>query len=485
MLYSIKSFLDKHFEKSEEYVEVLDVDGVRTRISRGQYVSVKKRVIDTSRFVVPLGGGFVPMIKRECDETIYDKCGEKIKRLCKTRVYHRPDIYENLEIKFEHIYYEHNDGDSLDPLTANKQIALHNLLRPSHEIDVTNNSHLGTDEILANCRVELEYEDPMNMGLLRRMAHLIQFVEHTLLGGVAIEPFISHTSVFNEIMYRPFAEERLVSESTSSDDVVFWALKLDGVRGKGYIVNDHVLYVQLDDMQMFAYPLEVCMSSDAEPDASAQPKRWCSADGELDLDQTLKTDDRFFKLQSDAEREPEKFLAENLGSTSSSPNKISFNRILGVQVEYIDTSKTFYVTDVISLYKYNYDNRNQFDVSTAYYIETYDAINFMNTRSRFECKYGDYKIKFQCFKKERAAIASTDLSDGFVGVLKCGGLVKIKYQKSFEMKHVGGGVFKSSGGEYRAKSSEFKTGAIYEVIIDRDDDTVAVVKERLDRLLYN
>lgn len=458
MLYTIKTFLDKHFTVATEYVEILDVNNVRTRIGDGQSVSVKKSVIDVSRFVVPLVNGFVPMIKRECDETIYEKCSDKIKRLCKTRVYNIPELLGNVEIKFEHIYFEENDGDTLDPLTAHKQILLHNHLRPDRPIDLTSNSHLGSDEILANCRVEIEYDSEPDANLVLLTAKLIKYIEFELLPPIA--PFISHTNIFNEIMYRPFAAERLVTDNLS--DVVLWALKLDGTRGKGYIVNGSIFYVQLDDMQMFSYKIQNV------PNKSNQNNQECPCN-----------------LNCNAESGSRKVF-ETIFEAGSSSTYFCCNRILGVQVEYIEATKTFYITDVLNLYKYNYDNRNQFDISTPYNVDVYDSINFINNRSNCLYLYGEYYIKFQHFKKERDAVSPLDKSDGYIGVLKCGDLIKVKYQKSFEMKYVGGGVFKSTMGHFLCDDFRLLTqDNIYEVLIDVNENKVKVIKERLDRVLYN
>ncbi|AAS82653.1 ORF85 [Agrotis segetum granulovirus] len=449
MLYLIKNFLDKHFSIKEEYVEVLDKNNVRSRIFiDGTIKSVKKSVVESGRCVVPLVDGFVPMIERECDEKIYHERDEKIKRICKTRVYQRTNELDNAEIKFEHIYYEYSEGDFLDPLTANKQIALYNLLKPTEEINTTNNSHLGSDEILCNCRVEFEYDKRPEQNKLIRLAELIQYIEYNLLVDTEIQPFLSHTNIFNEIMYRSFTEERLITDNCS--DVVLWALKLDGTRGKGYVVNDNTLFIQLDDMQMFSNVLEPILKNDSDTGSK-------------------------------------KCFEKIFGSYATSPVRFSSNRLLGVQVEYVCSTKTFYVTDVLNVYKYTYDNKNQFDVSAPYHVNIYDAMNFMTTSCRKEFKYGDYIVKFQRFYPCRKDVEEIDLNDGYIGLLQEGDIVKIKHCKSFEMKYMGKSEFISTTGVFKTDNCiGLEIGSIYEVKMSQpDENKVCVIKKRPDRLLFN
>nr|AIU36878.1 ORF95 lef-4 [Cydia pomonella granulovirus]WOZ30319.1 DNA-dependent RNA polymerase subunit LEF-4 [Cydia pomonella granulovirus]WOZ30444.1 DNA-dependent RNA polymerase subunit LEF-4 [Cydia pomonella granulovirus]WOZ30576.1 DNA-dependent RNA polymerase subunit LEF-4 [Cydia pomonella granulovirus]WOZ45214.1 DNA-dependent RNA polymerase subunit LEF-4 [Cydia pomonella granulovirus] len=463
VLYRLKGWLDVNLCDAQSYVEVYDTNDVRTRIYDGGVMStVKKRLVESGRVVVMVGDNFVPMINRECHETIYRTCGERLKRVCQTRVYKSNN---DIEIKFEQIYYEHNVGDTLDPLTASKQLTMYNLLQPDNAIDVTSNSHLGSDEILANCRLELEYEGSVNGDVLCRAAHLINHIEGVVLRDVIISPFISHTSLFNEICYRPFTNELIIGQCGAAD-IKLWALKLDGVRGKAYIVNGVRMFVQLDDMQMFSGRVE---RSDDESELTGRKSK------------NFKIF-RFCRLNSDSCTEPPE--------QSSGAPPFLHNRIVCFQVEYLAPVNTFYLTDVISVYKYKYDNRNQYDVSAGVGVDVADAVNFLNAQHTAQLvTSGGQLFRVEC-QEFHANVKNVNVdratNDGFVGVTHRGGLVKVKTQKSFEMKYTGDNSFVCSFGEFSCVDGggEYRRGKIYEVIIVQQDK-VKVLKERPDRLISN
>ena len=426
LLYTIKEYLDKRFFNRECYVEIVDVSHTRTRLQESKLESVTKRVVDSNKIVVLCEDVFVPLFDRHCVEIRTKNCSSQIRRLCKVLVYN----YDGIEIKFEHVYFEYNDGDSLDPLMASKQIALHNLLVDDKPLDVTNNSHLGSDEILANCRIEMEYEcagNP-NQAALHRMAELIAHLENCVV-NVKIEPFIQHTSVLNEIQLRSFVDE-IDTISVHENDYAYWAVKLDGVRGRGYIINGSHIYLQLDDMRLFA--------------------------GDL---------------------------SEILGR----------NKILCVQVEYIEKCKTFYVTDVVSVYKFLYDNRNQFEKSSPYPINLQQAIQFLSRHTDKQLSFGHnndkYTIKFQTYDTARGKLITEDVpNDGFVAVTRSGELHKIKDHRTVEMVYVRDGMFECSFGVYTnvEASGNLEVNQIYEVVIvDNDNNCVRVVKQRKDRIVPN
>lgn len=423
VLYRLKDWLDKNLNLHDEYIEVIDKNDVRTRISNNKIVSViKKKVVEVNRMVIVCDVNLVPMTKRECTETVYTICDTEIKRLCKTRLYMSKD---DIEIKFEQIYYEYNTGDILDPLTASKQIALYNLLNPIHMIDITINSHLGTDEILANCRLELEYNTILDLNILKKAANLINHIETSVLTDVVLTPFVSHTNIFNEICYRPFVEEKLLNVD-SLNDIVLFALKLDGTRGKAHIINGVKMYVQLDDMQMF--------------------------EGEL-------------------ENVPALFLN---------------NRIVGVQIEYIESSKRLYITDILNVYKYCYDNRNQYDVTSSVSVDIFDSITFLNQSKNLSFKFNDLEVYFQYFVNHVHNVnLHRENNDGYVGVNNGGSLVKIKTHRSLEMLYIGNGCFECSFGKYYCEARrDWKNNTVYEVLVSKDN-FVKVLKERPDRLISN
>nr|ARX72076.1 late expression factor 4 [Erinnyis ello granulovirus] len=439
VLYRIKDWLNANVSLDAEYVEILDVNDIRTRIPGD---TIKKQLIDSGRVVVLVDDNLVPMIKRECHEHVYSKTSAQIKRLCKTRVYKTSD---GVEIKFEHIYYEHNVGDGFDPLIATKQIALHNLLQPNNIIDSTSNLHLGTDEILANCRLEFEYNGVLSGVCAQNAAKLVAHIETNVLKDVVLQPFISHTSVFNEICYRPFSEEKVFGETVC--DVKMWALKLDGVRGKAYIVNGAKIYIQLDDMQMFSS----CLTND---ETELKPK--------------------------------------NFSSKNSPINSVSLpfchNRIVGVQVEYVAKSRRFYITDILCVLKYTYNNREQYGVGAPVGVDVFDAINFITTQKHRAWRINNDQTL--CFQKFYTNLSNVDKNlehhDGYVGVTATGGYVKLKPLKTYEMKYNKvDNVFMSSFGVFTCED-EHKCcdNGIYEVVILKDN-IVRVLKQRPDRLIHN
>lgn len=422
LLFGFKQWLDGNFSVTDQYVEIIDKNNARTRIHDGVGSVVHKKLIDSSRFVVAIHDNFVPLVKRESVETAYDQCSETIKRLCKTRVYQNKQLYGNVEIKFELLYYETNTGDYLDPLSVTKVIALYNYINADNAIDITSNSHVGSDEILANCRLEYEYDDDLSQHTILGIANLINTMERTLVHHV-ITPFLSHTAILNELSYRPFVDEKLLSDNVV--DITWWALKLDGVRGKGYIVNGAHVYIELDDMQLFSGPITTTAG----------------------------------------------FLV---------------NKVVGVQVEFLQS--TFFITDMLSLYKYKYDNRNQYDIAPPTNIDVSSAVCFMNQHNDTCIQFGEYRLKFQRFYRDRSSI-NTEWApnDGYIGLNKDCEIVKIKPQKSYEMKYQGDNMFVCSFGVYNCDQQPpplLIVGGVYEVII-KHDNIVTVIKERPDRLISN
>ncbi|AQQ80367.1 LEF-4 [Betabaculovirus altermyunipunctae] len=426
LLYVVKRYLDKEFLVKENYVEIVDVNHVRTRMQAGLYTSVMKRVVDSTKVVVLVGDEFVPMLNRHSVETPTRKCCVDMRRVSRVRVY---DIGDGIEVKFEHIYYEYNDGDSLDPLMASKQIALHNILLDEKPIDVTNNSHLGSDEILANCRVELEYEPGgPNQALLYKMAGLIAHVE-TVVVSERLEPFVQHTSLLNEIVFRPFVDE-LSPQSVHDNDYAYWAIKLDGVRGRGYVINGDRIHVQLDDMRLYA--------------------------GRL------------------------------------SQGGVGYNKILSVQVEYLEDLNTFYVTDVLFVYKFLYDNRNHFDKSSPYPVSLQQAVQYLNSHRNASRTFdGGRTLRFQSYHTNREAVEEEKRRlrvphDGLIAVTRTGELVKVKDHRTLEMLWRGDGKFECSFGVFGVvnSSESLQADQIYEVVIVNDSQ-VRVVKLRTDRFVPN
>ncbi|QBQ01637.1 lef-4 [Hyphantria cunea granulovirus] len=447
VVYEIYRLVEQTYSVVDEYYEIVDEKSTRSRIrDNGKIESIRKQVLDVVRLVVPSGNALIPLIKRHAIETVYEQVAEKIKRLCKTRVFGEKG--DRLEIKFEHVYFEFNEGDLLDPLVAHKQMNLYNLLT-ERPINITNNSHLGSDEILAVCRVEIEFENTVpNMQDLSAIANFVLSIESQL--QIKACPFLPHTTMFNDIFYRQFAEERIMLVDNVSD-IIWWAVKLDGVRGRGYLVNGRKLYLQLDDMRQFSGLLK------------------------------LNSDDPHFMLNNDPNEKSFLNIKRNI-EPKNSTNFLNINQIVALQVEYVYPN--FYITDILGVYKYTYDNKTQFDLSPLYPTTVMDSINFMNRFKHQSFGFCNTQVYVQQFSTDRATLRSNTIAtDGYIGILNDGSLIKIKHCKTYEMKCLDRNKFVCSSGTYKTHG-EYKTGAIYEVTITREG-FVEVIKERPDRLIPN
>ena len=319
LLYIIlDSYISKKFEAFQRYYDYVDNNNVRTRRLSGDnaFVSVTKTCTDLKKFVYVHDNVLIPFVNR-C--SVEDPATDKspiLNRIVKCIVYKSRDRPE-FEIKFEHVYFNRSLIDKFDSLMASKQITLFNLLQNKNE-KIIKESHLGSDEILAAIRLEYEYEDAIDRRVLDYMCDVIKEID-AIAAYQNISPLLPYTTLQNNIIYRKFEEEKLLGDIENYDDenatVYKWAMKLDGIRGRGFCTKNFMI-VFMDDMQMFS--------------------------GNVDAKE-------LFEL----------------------------NNVVAFQCELID--RTIYITDLLHVFKYNYNNRTQYEISMdPYHIAPEHAIDSIN-----------------------------------------------------------------------------------------------------------
>ncbi|UJZ89017.1 lef-4 [Erannis ankeraria nucleopolyhedrovirus] len=251
LLYIIlSSYISKKFTHTDEYVDCVDINNVRSRLMKNRFESTKKTIQSAENIVHIYKNNLVPLVNRISVEqgVSNNELSPQLKRIMTCQVF-RPNVNTEIEIKFEKVYLDKNIGDTFDSLMASKQVALLNLLQNKQE-KITKNSHLGSDEILAYLRIEYEYqsESPDKL-VLDQMAKIINKIDR-ISHSHNISPMLPYTTIQNNIIYRKFVDERLI-DSAGKEDVLKWAIKLDGVRGKGLFTRNFVI-IFMDDMRMFS-----------------------------------------------------------------------------------------------------------------------------------------------------------------------------------------------------------------------------------------
>lgn len=476
LLYIIlSSYIFKKFVCTEEYLECTDVNNVRTRLTTTasgtgvvKIESIVKTLQKSNRIVHVSRLGLLPLIERTNIETTVSnnkinsdgddsssnknadnkiRPSERLKRIVNCRVY-RTEKRPEIEIKFERIYFNQSAGDKFDSLQANKQTVLLNLLRNTNE-RVSSNSHLGSDEIFVALRLEYEYTDSADGNVLDYMVKIVANMEK-FAKRQNISPLIAYTTLQNSVIYRKFEAESKICGNTSNDDdddneetsVLKWAVKLDGVRGKGLFTRESVV-VFMDDMQIFSGRLPVLFST---------------------------------------------------------------NNVVAFQCELVD-KKTLYVTDLLHVFKYDYNNRTQYECSSeAHTIDPVAAINCINDLadkhpSGLKFVNDDNKddnnnlvVKFQRFFDPPLLITGycSMPTDGFVVLNRRMQYVKRKHIKTMELEYdsVLDKLCTLNGplsDEYVVENNNALTlqhGSIYECAFgDNGSTVISIIKLRRDRFV--
>ncbi|UOQ18866.1 LEF-4 [Olene mendosa nucleopolyhedrovirus] len=434
----LESYISKNFVLSCEYFECVDENDVRSRLTNDRFVSTIKQTESLRKFVYVHKNGLMPLVDRVSSERAVDAIPSeevRIKKILTCQVY-RPSNRSPVEIKFEKIYLDYNASYKFDFLMASKQIALLNLLQ-SKTKNENRQSFLGSDEILANLRLECEYETTADPDALRAMLDIAAGAEAFALAH-NIEPALPYTTLQNAIACRKFEGERALVDGAAIEqaDVLKWAIKLDGVRGKGVFTRRGGLVVFMDDMRVFS--------------------------GDL-------------------------------------PWPFRLNNAVALQCELIDDS-VLYVTDVLHVFKYTYNNRTQYECSLdAYPVDATAAIECiehlraaaagLELKSKTEGAR-DMRVEFQKFFDPPLTTGgyTSVPSDGYVALDSQLRYVKYKSAKTVELEY---DETLDKFCSLEGPLSDYETcndagcalrhGAIYETVLK--DKRVHVLKVRPDRLL--
>ncbi|ADD73798.1 LEF-4 [Lymantria xylina nucleopolyhedrovirus] len=435
----LESYISKNFVLSCEYFECVNENDVRSRLTGDRFVSTIKQTESLRKFVYAHENGLMPLVDRVSSERAVDLDPTEevcIKKILTCQVY-RPSNQSSVEIKFEKIYLDYNASYKFDFLMASKQIALLNLLQ-SKTKNENRQSFLGSDEILANLRLECEYETTADSDALRAMLDIAAGAEAFALAH-NIEPALPYTTLQNAIACRKFEEERALIDgggAIEDADVLKWAIKLDGVRGKGVFTRRGGLVVFMDDMRVFS--------------------------GDL-------------------------------------PWPFRLNNAVALQCELIDDA-ILYVTDVLHVFKYTYNNRTQYECSLDAYpvdamvaIECIECLRSAATGLELKSKTKgarDMRVEFQKFFDPPLTTGgyTSVPSDGYVALDSQLRYVKYKSAKTVELEYDETlNKFCSLEGplsDYETRNDAgcaLRHGAIYETVLK--DKRVHVLKARPDRLL--
>ncbi|AKR17308.1 LEF-4 [Urbanus proteus nucleopolyhedrovirus] len=436
LLYKIlRSYIYKRFKRIQKYVDFYDTNSVRTRMYKDVCCSQKKITLNTQKFVYARDNVILPLVNRVSEESTTQQAHTELKRIVMCHVYVDEKV-PDVEIKFEQTYMNAYASDKFDSLMASKQITLLNLLMNTDE-SVEKQTFLGSDEILANIRIEYEYENYVCDTVLSHMASIIcDMNEYSRKQNIS--PLFAYTTLLNNIIYRKFEQEHVIDTPSAKNINIFrWAHKLDGVRGRGFYTRNFVL-VCTDDMQIFT---------------SFDP-----------------------------------------------PPMFTLNNVVAFQCEYLPNNNCLYVTDLLHVFKYTYNNRTQYECSfDAYNIDANSAVScieFLHAQNfNFSLYTNDnveIKVLFQKFYLPPILFEYSTLpTDGYVVLNTDQQYNKIKYELTKEVEY--DDVTKKFKNidhiiqkRYKFKNDmaiELVHGSIYESV--ERDDCLIILKKRCDRVIPN
>ncbi|AGR56954.1 LEF-4 [Choristoneura occidentalis alphabaculovirus] len=251
----LDSYIKKHCATPpERYIDLYDVNNVRTRQSATTTESVCKTNLRDEKFVHWLrsANALVPLVWRENREAAVprDRVSRHIASLIETFVYK----LNGVDVKFEHVYLQSGPADRYESTAAHKIAALKSALLGTECARPPQNLQLGSDAILARIRLELEFEGPAPTAAnLDAFCELVVHME-AVADPQNIAPCLPYTTLLDSATPRKFAREQKIiygAQAPDSTGVKKWAFKLDGVRGRG-IFRRGFCMVQTDDMQLHA-----------------------------------------------------------------------------------------------------------------------------------------------------------------------------------------------------------------------------------------
>ncbi|UZE89741.1 LEF-4 [Parapoynx stagnalis nucleopolyhedrovirus] len=440
LLYKIlDSYIVPNFKDVQEYFDFYDENNTRTRLSTTSVSSIKKHSTKCENFAywVPNTNVLVPLVWRESKEikTPHTLLTNNLNKILKVYVYK----HDGIEIKFEHVYFSKNYIDTFDSMMADKIVKLLNILEncPSFG-DATKNSQLGSDEILAQLRLEYEFDgNEPDANQLNIMCKMIADMES--LGDYQnISPCLPYTTLLDKIVPRKFEQEQKIvygDNREEFDDIEInkWAYKLDGIRGRGIFVRNFCL-IQADDTKFYSTKLV-----------------------------------NLFKL----------------------------NNIVSFQCEIMDDNK-IYVTDLLQIFKYKYNNRTQYEcaIDHPYVLDANvatECINHLNEHVK-SITLTDTTPKctmlFQKFFTPPLVQTSytTFAIDGYVVLDSMLRYHKFKWIKSVELEYdAHNNAFNSLNGTLKnyfiVSNIKLEHERVYECALT--DNIINVLKHRPDRIVPN
>ncbi|ANF29703.1 lef4 [Catopsilia pomona nucleopolyhedrovirus] len=477
LLYNIlNSYIVNNYNLTHQYYDMYDENNVRTRIPQkithnngdgddNCILSVKKCQLKNEKFVHWLDetNTLVPLVWRESSETrvSYNTISAKLHKIIKVNVYK----HDGIEIKFEHIYFSKNDIDSFDSMMASKIAKLLKLLESGDALlDTLQNSQLGSDEILARIRLEYEFEnDTPEQRQLNAMCKMIVDME-AFADKQNIAPCVPYTTLLDKIVLRKFSGERIIvpddNDAVAADAVHIkkWALKLDGMRGRGLMMRNFCL-IQTDDMQFYSTKMATPM----------------------------------FKLNNVVTFQCEIMNNFNDNDNDGNDNNSGCNK------------QKIYITDILQVFRYNYNNRTQYEcnVHLPYALDALSAIKCINYLHRTvknvalindSSRPAAMQLMFQHFFDPPISPASytTIAVDGYVVLDDTFNYIKYKWVSTMELEYDSTtNTFNSLSGPLTnckiivgaANAAPLQHGRIYECAIN--GKTINVLKPRPDRLIPN
>lgn len=427
--------LDSYIKKlcvvpPEHYIDLYDVNNVRTRQGAGNAVSVQKTNLRDEKFVhwLSSANALVPLVWRENREATVprERVSRRIASLIDTLVYK----LNGVDVKFEHVYLQSGSADQYESTAAHKIIALKSALLGAKCARPTQNLQLGSDAILARIRLELEFEGSAPAAAdLDRFCELIVQME-AVADNHNIAPCLPYTTLLDSAPPRKFAREQKVSYGAQAPDstgVKKWAFKLDGVRGRGVFRRNFSL-MQTDDMQLYAAHM-------------------------------------------------------------SSP--FGLNNVVAFQCEVMVDK--IYVTDLLQVFRYQYNNRTQYEcgLHEAYPIRADVAVECLNHLHNTVVKiawpqFGE--LRFQQFFDPPLTPThyNTVAIDGYIVLDEHLQYAKYKWMPTVELEfNASTGALNSIDGPLLnrtiAANLQLEHGVVYECVVT--DTVINVLKCRPDRIV--
>lgn len=241
----LTNYIHKCFTNTYTYTDFYDTNDTRLRLYKDKYEICQKQLLNIDRIVEIHNKKFYCVINRHSLEN--ENCFNfKTVKIVQCQVY----LLGKIEFKFEQMFFRKQQTDIFDNSLLTKQLSLYNALT-NKNVAHDPNLLVGSDEILASARLELEYENDIEYNDYHSFFCHIENIEN-LVSSFNISPMIPHTKIYNNIICRQFDRELLFNDKCiTQESLIAWAVKYDGTRGRGYICNN-VCYIYTDDLKMFS-----------------------------------------------------------------------------------------------------------------------------------------------------------------------------------------------------------------------------------------